>query len=59
MKIFFSVFTSKKSIRISCKILLLLTMASVPFVGDVSSFISLTLWETLLFKIVSNFFTVV
>jgi len=34
-------------------------MASVPFVGDVSSFISLTLWETLLFKIVYSFLTVV
>lgn len=43
----------------SCRILQLLTIASVPFVGDESSLISFTLCVTLLFKIVSSFLTVV
>jgi len=50
---------SKKSIRISCKILELFTIASVPLVGEVSSFISGKLWFILLFNIVSNFLVVV
>ena len=59
VNIFFNVFTSKKSIKISCRILQLFTIASVPFEGDVSSFISGALWLILLFKIVYNFFVVV
>jgi hypothetical protein len=39
IKIFFKVFWSKKSIKMSCKILQLFTIASVPLVGEVSNFI--------------------
>lgn len=59
MKIFFSVFWSKKSIKISCSIFELFTIASVPLVGELYSLISGMLCVILLFKIDSSFLVVV
>lgn len=59
VNIFLNVFGSKKSIRMSCRILQLFTMDYVPFVGDASSFISGKLWEILLLRIAYNFLVVV